>query len=537
MRAVHLLAAMPLAAAVAGILYLAAVPARALRRVASAWCVLSLPAAAVLAYRAWDRHVGPETFALWRLELTPEKMAFVLPLAALSPFFVLASRGGERAGKKENASSAFACFSLAAVLAAAMGDHLFLVTGMCALATWCLIAAAVLRGSAAGRVLPFILPLALSDLCLALGVLLFYLADPSRGLMLPPAPLPPEGPWAASCALMLAAALLRLGIIPMHRWMPGVSRGGRDLLLVHVLAVHITTGAFLLFAVARLLFTWGGVWTWICLGTAAASALEVSRELMHACEGWEVTGLLCSGLGAALALVAAPGGQAALAAMRVGLWAGLPAVALAELGREMRRGGGWPGVLGGASLLGVPPLAGFAWLWMAFSALAGAMAGWRGVFFIACIPLLLALAWVMGSASLLAPPGEKCGGGEMWLGACGLAAACVAVGLFPGAVTDLLMREYGLPLEVPVPGWAGLGASVLLLAVPAATVMALWSRGGKTREIPGRTSCGRTLPLFAGGRAFRREGLPGGGKRVALAAGNLFLYAGWSAIMIYLALR
>ncbi|NPV59171.1 MAG: hypothetical protein HPY75_05855 [Actinobacteria bacterium] len=538
MRAVHSLAAMPLAAAIAGLLYLAAVTMRALRRVASAWCLLSMPTAAVLAYRLWDHHVGPESFALWRLELTPHRMAFVLPLAALSPFFVLASRrGGVRDGKRSQATSALACFSVAAALTAAMSDHFFLLAGMCALTTWCFISVMVLRGSAAGRSLPWVFPLALSDLCLALGVLFFYRADPTRGLLFPPAPLRPEGAYAAACALMLAAALLRLGMFPTHLWMPEVSRGGRDIILVHVLAVDLSLGAFLLFAVARLVFVWGGAWTWACLGVASISALVVSRELLSAREGGEVTGLLCSSLGAGLALVAAPGGQSALAAMRVGLWAGLSAVALVELGRGATRGGSWFKVVGGASLMGMPPLAGFAWLWLGLSALHGAFSGGTTVLFMACLPLLLAQSWVMGTTSLLVPKDGETTRGEAWLGALGLTAACVVVGLFPGAMIDLLMREYGLPVELPVPGWQSLGAAVLLLSVPAAVLLALWAR---EKEAPGMSDVMppmRALPLLAKGRFHGRMFASTEKARVALVACGLLLYIGWAAIMAYLALR
>ncbi len=539
MKAVHLLAAMPLAAAVAGLLYLISVPARALRRVASAWCLLSLPASALLAYRFWDRHVGPQAFALWRLELTPDRMAFVIPLAVLSPFLVMASRGGgaERKGKKDEAASALACFAVAAILTAALSDHLFLLAAMFALATWCLMAAVVLRGNAAGRVLPYLLPLALSDLCLALGVLFYYLADPSRGLLLPPAPLGAEGGYAVAMALMLAAAFLRLGLFPAHRWMPGLSRGGRDILLVHLLAVDMTAGAFLLFALARLIFSWGGAWTWACLGIAALSAAEVSRELLLAREGEEVMGLLCSSLGAGLALAAAAGGQAALAAMRVGLWAGLTAVGLVEVGRQTLGERGWLKAMGGASLLGMPPLAGFAWLGLAFSALGGAFTGGISALFIACLPLLLLQSWVMGAASLLVPRGGERAGGEAWLGAFGLAAACLGVGLFPGAMVDLLMREYGMPVEIPLAGWTSLGVAMLLLVAPAALILGLWARRGQTAEVRGLYARGRALPLLS----CRRLTFPAvpfmGRARLALACANLVVYAAWAAAMVYLALR
>ncbi len=509
-----------------------------LRWAAPAFYSVSVPTLAILAYRFWDRYVGPDAFSIWRLEISPTGLPFLLPLALVSPLLLWAMQKGESERKGDNASAALACFALAGVLAAVMSDHLFLLVGLSALTTWCAAGAAVLRGKMAGRLLPFLFPLAAADLCLALGALFFYLSDPSRGLFFPAASLAPSGMLAASCALMLAAALLRLGGFPLHRWMAGASRGGEDLRLVHLLAVDLTLGVFMLFAVSRLFFVWDGPWVWVCLGAAAATMVEVTRELLHASDREEAWGLLCAACGAALAMVAAPGGQAAAAAARVGLWAGIPALALVELGSEGGSGMGWVRVAGGASLLGLPPLAGFAWLWMGFAALAGGFTGGMTVVFLAAVPLLFAGALVSGTAALLLPRGgeERTAPGVAAVTALFLAAFCAAVGLYPGAMVDLLMREYGLPLDIPFASWTALGWAVLICTGLAVIVASAWiQRRGEARA--GRAHAAGPLPLLDKRWPLPHSLLERRRLRGAAVLGELFIYAGWIAVMVYLGVK
>ena len=534
----YILPALPFAAAAAGLIFLIAMRFKRLRWAALALYTLSIPTLAFLAYRFWDHYVGPDTFSIWQFYISPAGISFLFPLALLSPLLLWAAQRRGPAGKRENAASALACFGLAAALAAVMCDHLFLLAGLFALATWCMAVAAVLRGRKAGRLLPFLLPLGLADLCLALGVLFLYLSDPTRGLFFPATSLEPSGTLAASCALMLAAALLRLGCIPLHRWMAGVSQGGKDLRLVHLLAVDLTLGTFLLFSVSRLFFVWDGVWVWVCLGIAAATLAEVVRELLHASGREETWGLLCAACGAGLALAAAPGGQAAAAAARLGLWAGIPALALVELGSESRFGMGWARVAGGASLMGLPPLAGFAWLWMGFGVLAGEFAGGVTVIFLAAIPLLFAGALVMGADSLLLPRGGEEQAPAKVAAATGvlLAAFCAAVGLYPGAMVDLLMREYGLPLDIPFTSWTTLGWAVLICAGLAVIIASAWTqRRGEVHA--GEARMTRSLPLLERKISFPYPLLEKRRFRAVVVLGEFLIYLAWIAVMVYLGIK
>ena len=538
MKAVYILPALPFAAAAVGLIFLAAMRFKSLRWAALVLYTLSIPTLAFLAYRFWDHYVGPDTFSIWQFGISPAGISFLFPLALVSPLLLWAAQRRGAAGKRENAASALACFGLAAALAAVMSDHLFLLAGLFALATWCMAGAAVLRGRKAGRLLPFLFPLGLADLCLVLGVFFLYLSDPTRGLFFPATSLEPSGMLAASCALMLAAALLRLGCIPLHRWIAGVSQGGKDLRLVHLLAVDLTLGTFLLFSVSRIFFVWDGVWVWVCLGIAAATLAEVVRELLHASGREETWGLLCAACGAGLALAAAPGGQAAAAAARLGLWAGIPALALVELGSESGFGMGWARVAGGASLMGLPPLAGFAWLWMGFGVLAGEFAGGVTVIFLAAIPLLFAGALVMGAASLLLPrDGEEQAPAKV-AAATGvlLTAFCAAVGLYPGAMVDLLMREYGLPLDIPFTSWTTLGWAMLLCAGLAVIIASAWTqRRGEAHAEEARMA--RSLPLLQRKRSFPYPLLEKRRFRAAVVLGEFLIYLAWIAVMVYLGIK
>ncbi len=534
MQAAHALPALPLAAAAAGLLYLAAARCRRLGWAALLLYTISVPGLALLACRLWDRHVGPDAFQAWQLALDPAALSFLVPLAALSPLLLWSVQESGAAGK-ENAASALACFAFGAALAGVLSRHLFLTAAAFALATWCMGSAAALKGREGARLLPCLFPLCAADLCLALGVLFLYLSDPARGLFFPSAPLDPTGMAAASCALMLAAALLRLGCFPFQRWMGGASRGGRHMRL-HLLGVNLVLAAYLLFAVTRLLFVWEGAWVWICLGAAAAAAAEVARELLHARGGGETWGLLAACSAAAIAMVAAPGGQEAATAARLLMWAALPALWLAELGRARPPGGGWAAMLGGASLLGVPPLAGFAALWLGASSLASAFTGGHTVIFIAAVPLLFASAAIAGAVSLFVGEEEeeeaRCRLAAP--AAALLAACCVLVGLYPGTVADLFMREYGVPVEMPFASWAALGWAALACVGLAAAVS--WARavraGGSAGADGGRA--GRPLPLRAGGRQFPSAALGGKGLRAAALCGEALAYVAWLAVMVYL---
>ncbi|MBN2026187.1 MAG: hypothetical protein JW854_05450 [Actinobacteria bacterium] len=538
MKAVYLIPSIPLTAAAAGFIFLIALRFKRMRWAALALYTLAVPTLAILTYRFWDHYVGPDTFSVWQFRITPASISFLLPLAVVSPLLLWATEQTVPVEKGRTAASALACFGLAAALAAVMTDHLFLLSGLFALATWCLAGGTVLRGKKAGRLLPFLFPLGLADLCLVLGILFLYLSDPTGGLFFPAAPLNPSGKLAVACALMLAAALLRLGCLPFHRWMAGVSEGGKDLRLIHLLAVNLALGTFLLFAVSRLFFVWDGVWVWVCLGIGGITLLALVRELLHASGREETWGLICAALGASFALVAAPGGQAATTAMRLGLWAGVPALALVELGSEGRSGMSWARVAGGAALLGLPPLAGFAWLWMGFHVMAGEFEGGVTVIFLAAIPVLFAAVLVAGSAALFLPGGgeEKTPARLAAASALLLAVCSAAVGLYPGSAIDLLMREYGLPTGVPFASWTILGWAVLICCVLGVIIVFSWThrRGEKhVQEAPSY----RALPLLGPGKVFAPGLLAARRARGAVVLCELLICLGWIAAMVYLGIK
>jgi hypothetical protein len=247
---------------------------------------------------------------------------------------------------------------------------------------------------------------------------------------------------------------------------------------------------------------------------------------------------LCALCGAAIALVAAPGGQEAAAASRLALWAGVPALALVALGSEGAPGVDWAGVLGSASLLGLPPLAGFPALWAGYRALAGEFAGGETVIFIAAVPLLFAAAVIAGTVSLLLPRRRE---GEAPLvlafpAAVLLAGCCAAVGLYAGTLGDLFMREYGLSLDIPLSAWTALGWSVLICCGLALIVAVAWLH--RRGEPPGgETAMGRALPLLRAGRPFPLPLLARSRFRAAVVVSEVVLYAAWIAVMVFLGVK
>lgn len=538
MRGVHLLPVLPGAAAAGGLILLAASRFRRTRWLVLGALTLILPVTAVLLYRFWDHYVGPDTFAFWRFHLSPSNMAFVLPLAALCPFLLWASASGQRGGR-DNRAAAFSCFALSASLAAFLGDHIFMLALLPALATLFMIGAVMARGRGSCRFLSgSLVPLGLADLCLALGALFLYLSDPGRGLMFPASPLETGGLTAAACALMLTAALLRLGCLPFHRWMVEMLKGDRDLRLIHLLAVDLSLGAFILYNVTQVLYRWGGTWVWICLGVGAIMLLVVLFELTASSSREETLGLLSAAVGAHLIISASPGGQAASIALCLGLWTCIPALALVQLGCEGEGRRVWIMVLGGLALLGLPPLAGFAWRWMEFEVMAGEMGGGVGVAFLAVLAIVFAGALVEGLVSLYVPPAER---REKTAPVTAVVAGALTVfllglGLYPGTLADLLMREYGFPLSLPFESWTALGWAMLLCSGVAAIALAAWSsrEGGRLGGM--RETWGQPLPLWRGW-GFRLWPPPWlRGILWSVAAGAL-LYAGWAGIMIYLALK
>ena len=536
MKAPEILAAFPIAALAAAILFLISGLSRRLRWVALAWSVAVLPALAVITYRLWDHYVGPDTFAFWRFNLSPANMPVLLPLAVVSPLLLLACEGNDLSKGRNAGVSALSCLALGAAMTAILSDHFFLLIGSFAVATLCLGGSTVLRKK--GRRLRSIalIPLAISDLCLALGVLFIYLDDYGRGLFFPTVPLNPNGKLAAACALMLAAALLRLGGFPLHRWISRAGEGGKDIRLVHLLAVDLVLGAYLLYMTTQVFFKWSGAWVWICFGAGALTLVVVLRGLLNSSRGSEAWGLLCAAAGAHIALSASPATQMSAVAVRFGVFAAISMLALVEMGSDSGISNAWARATGGMGLRGLPPLAGFAWRWMEFQVLILAFGSGSRLLFVAALPLVFAGVLIEGFRPLTWPSGqtEKAPGFALVASSILLAVFGLALGLYPGSFVDLLMREYGISVNLPFPGWTSLGWAILICSSLAILILYLLHRG---REKGRDAFSSGALPLLAGGGPLVLPGQKILENRAFGAAILALLFGSWAAVLIFLALK
>lgn len=503
------------------------------------WSLVSLPSLALITYRLWDHYVGPDTFSFWRFRLAPPNMSLLLTLAVVAPLLLLASEGKDLSRSRDGSVSAFSCFALAAAMTAILCDHFFPLAGAFVAATL-FMAIGVLLGKTGTRRFPPIalIPMAISDLCLALGILLMYLSEPSRGLLFPAVALNPKGKLAASCGLMLAAALIRLGTFPFHRWMAAVSKGGKEIRLVHILAVNLALATYLLYMVTQVFFHWGGNWVWICLGVGVLTLVVVLRDLLASSERLRVWGLLCAAVGAHLMLAASPGSQMSAATMRFGLFVGMAGLGLIHLGSDAGAVNTWARVAGGVDLLGLPPLAGFVWRWMEFQVLVVAFGSGSSVLFIAALPLILAGALIEGFVPLLMPMGQSEGSPKIPALASSvlLVVLLVALGLYSGSFVDLVMRAYGLSVNLPFSGWTSLAWAILICIALAVFLPYAWGpRRGE--EAVGSGLALPSLPLMP---AHRHLSLPWIETRRARLVSILclaLLYAAWVAAMIYLGLK
>lgn len=157
----------------------------------------------------------------------------------------------------------------------------------------------------------------------------------------------------------------------------------------------------------------------------------------------KIMGWMTACVGAALVLTLSSVGQADSAAARLAPMAGVPALLLVEASGSREDWGNWVGILGGAAFLGIPPLAGFASLWVIVDSLAGRFAGGSSVIFLLSIPLVVLAFLVCGTVSFLSP-GDAEDGIPAWLVTgfgLSLAVFLLVVGIYPGRLVDLLMRE------------------------------------------------------------------------------------------------
>jgi uncharacterized membrane protein len=175
---------------------------------------------------------------------------------------------------------------------------------------------------------------------------------------------------------------------------------------------------------------------------------------------------------------------------------------------------------------------------MGYQVLAGEFAGGVTVVFLAAIPLFIAGALIVGGTVLLLPHGGGEEASPIITAVAGvlLAALCLAVGLYPGTLVDLLMREYGLPVDIPFSSWTALGWAIMLCIAIAVVLLSAWSRKGDT-SARGMAKRARALPIVAGKRRFAIAWLESRRTRAVCALGDLLLYMGLVGVMVFLATK
>ncbi|OFW70301.1 MAG: hypothetical protein A2V52_05085 [Actinobacteria bacterium RBG_19FT_COMBO_54_7] len=191
---------------------------------------------------------------------------------------------------------------------------------------------------------------------------------------------------------------------------------------------------------------------------------------------------------------------------------------------------------GGTALRGLPPLAGFAWRWMEFQVLILAFASGSRILLIAALPLVFAGALIEGFLPVLWSPAEteKTPQFALHSTAVLLAVFLLALGLYPGSFTDLLMREYGIAINLPFAGWTSLGWAILICAVLAVIVLYLVHREKESARGPFLQGA---LPLVAGGPFPTFPTWKVLENRILAFAALALLFAFWAAALIYLGLK
>ena len=304
---------------------------------------------------------------------------------------------------------------------------------------------------------------------------------------------PPEG-WRATSimVLVLIGAGSKAGLVPLHVWLPPAHAAAPG----HVSA--LMSGAMTkiaLYVLIRLIFDVCGpgqpVW-WgaplVALGAAGAvlgglrANMEADIKTVLASSTVEHIGLIAVGLGVALAaraadltgLAALAFGAAMLHAMAHAFFKSLLFLAAgatqhAAGTRRLDRLGGLIArmpkttifvLIGAAGLAALPPSGGFAGEWSLLQAVIAAPRigglGWQVLMCVAAAMMALAAALaasaavrLIGVAWLGRPRSPRAAGatdpGRAMLGAlAGLAGLSIAVGLFPGAVLELLAPAIGL---------------------------------------------------------------------------------------------
>lgn len=500
MKAVHLLPFLPAVALTAAPLGAVTTRKSTWKYLPYAWTSLVAGTFFLLVYRGWERHVGPGPFRWAGFGLSPDNLFFVVLLVLVGPLAILPLAGVDMGQERRpGALVALGHLALAGSLVAVLGDHLILLVAGCAVGTWCAAGAAVLAsGSGKERWwgMAALLPCQASDLCLVLSILFMALDGPSQELSISSLPVGKGG--MPALALLVAAALLRLGVFPLNPVAALLPARGRSDSLP-LAAMNPALGGYLLFLAWRALFSPGEPWRWALLATGVVSLVSASVFLPRRPGPGSRRGWMAACLGGGVILCFSAGGLGVAAAARLLLLAGIPALLLMEFSGPK----GWrriPGMVGAAAFMGVPPLAGFGTLWMAGRALGELGTGGGEVaFFLGWMVMAVAFT-VVGIVFLLG--GEERSDMPGWVVALSSLALCaliVLVGAYPGRAVDVLMREYGLPLEMPFSSWYSLAWAALAVAAGISVfwVVRLRVGGEAVREEVEPTAC---PTLVAGAR-------------------------------------
>jgi len=487
MKAVHLLPFVPTTALAAALVSLLPSRGRKWKYVPSICSFLSASVLLFLVYRGWERHVGPGPFRWGWWTLTEGNLAFLVLLAVTGPLSLFLLAAGEEAwGWRQRVIHALGHLGTAGAAAAVLAGNPLLLAAGCTTATWCAVALALLlepTGGGRSRSCAALFPLVASDLCLALSVLLLVLEVPSRGPLLYSSPSAGADNIPAF-ALLLAAALLRLGTLPFaacHAYLCGRGRAYR---LPYLLVLSPVTGGYLLFLATRVVFSPGMEWRWVFLSAGCAVMIFSTLSVLRNPHPGRARGWLAASLGGAFTVALSGGGQGGAAAARLALLTGIPALLMLEASgwEGWRR---WARMTAGAAIIGLPPLAGFGFLWAAGNYLAeGNTGASRSVFFLGW-PVAV-LAFLVGGTLAMLSAGEEKESLPAWAAASVFAVTCaflVLVGIYPGRVVDFLMREYGLPLEMPFSSWSSMAWASLLALAGLGLLWSMWVRrtaGGST---------------------------------------------------------
>jgi formate hydrogenlyase subunit 3/multisubunit Na+/H+ antiporter MnhD subunit len=305
----------------------------------------------------------------------------------------------------------------------------------------------------------------------------------------------------------------KAGLVPLHVWLPEAHPAAPSHVSAVLSAVMIKTGIYGIIRALTFLPPAPASWGYALAAAGAVSGLAAitlslaQRDLKRALaySSVENVGIIALGLG--VAVVAGAHGAPAVALLGFAgallhVWNHALMKALAFMGagalvhathtRDLEKMGGLlrrlprTGALflvGACALAALPPLNGFASEWLVYMGLlgeaarateAGSLAALVGVTSLSLIGAIAALAFtrLAGVALLGAPRSPEAAGAHepgatLWVPLACLAAACLALGLFPDVALRLAAPAVGQLAGIPLPESGGaVAAATRSLAIP-----------------------------------------------------------------------